>query len=99
MEKQDQARLRAELEKKLKELLGRLENSRVNGKLTGTLSSDADRHIIKAVLSADFIPDLQKGGLKPYYQNDQPVQQWIVHRSPTPTINFQRRGRPHVDGV
>jgi len=64
MKKQDQARQRAELEKKLKDLLARLENSRVNGKLTGTLSGDADRDIIKALLSADFIPDSQKDGVK-----------------------------------
>jgi hypothetical protein len=90
MQKQDQARQRTALENKLKELLTRLENGRVNGRLTGKLTSDADRDIMKAIVSADFIPEAQKDGLKRYYENDQPMQQWLAHRSPTPTTNFQR---------
>ncbi len=90
LEKQDQATQAARLEKALKELLGRLEDSRVDGQLTGKLSSDADRAIFKAILSADFIPEAQKDGLKPYYKNDQPILQWLIQCKPTPTTDFQR---------
>jgi len=90
LEKQDQARQAAKLEKALKELLGRLEEGRVNDQLTGKLSSDADRQIIKDVLSSDSIPEAQKEGLKPYYKNDQLIQQWLIQRKPTPTTDFQR---------
>jgi hypothetical protein len=90
LEKQDQATQAARLEKALKKLLARLEDSRVDGQLTGKLSSDADRAIFKAILSADFISEPQKDGLKPYYKNDQPIPQWIIQRKPTPATNFQR---------
>ena len=90
LKKQDQARQAAQLEKALKELLGRLEESRVDGQLTGKLNNDADREIIKAVLSADYIPDPQKDRLKPYYKNDQAILQWLIRRMPTPQTDFQR---------
>jgi len=90
LEKQDQVRQAAQLEKALKDLLGRLENSCVDGQLTGKLGSDADREIIKAVLSADYIAEPQKDGLKRYYKNDQAILQWLIRRMPTPNADFQR---------
>jgi hypothetical protein len=95
LEREDRLRDRTRLEKELKALIFKLENSRVKDPqtgrdvLSGKLENDADRRVLQAILSADFIPTDQKDGLKRYYLNDAPMQKWVRDQE-RPKVDLNR---------
>ena len=57
--------------------------------MSGKLENDADRKILQAILSADFIPGDQKDGLKRYYANDAAMQKWVRDQD-RPKVDLNR---------
>jgi hypothetical protein len=93
-EQEDRLRDRTKLEKELKALLMKLENSRIKDEqgrymLSGKLDNDADRRVLQAVLGCADIPSTQKDGLKPYYANDAPMQKWVRDQE-RPKVDLNR---------
>ena len=88
---QDKARQRKQIESDLKTLCEKLEGRRgPDRQLTGKLENDAERNIFKTFLASDLFTDAEKEPRQRYYQNDQPMRQWLFMRQPTPKTDFTK---------